>query len=319
MLTTITNLRNTIITADVIAHSRLWYSPTEDHRGELIKDILLNSHQIKLNTNTPTCLPPNQTQQPTSQDIITASADFHDCTSWQTIHSLTSDHLPLLTTLSIHHKVKTTHSHFTKTITNYQKANWISFNNMLRISSADPTAQIFMRATKHLIKAILDAQRLFIPKGNHNSSNHTHLPMHIRKLMHHSRSDPQIITLNNHINKQIHEHKTSTWKQHLDKIDHKHNPHSLWGTTAKLSDKKPPIQQNRNIHFGTKTAIIDIDKAKAFNKQFSSVTPYSTNKINRHIDHTIKNLPMQEIQLTITQVQLAISNSTTTIPLDLMA
>ena len=67
MLTTITNLTNTIITADVNAHSLLWYSPTEDHRGELIKDILLNSNHITLNTNTPTCLSPNQTQQPLHQ------------------------------------------------------------------------------------------------------------------------------------------------------------------------------------------------------------------------------------------------------------
>ena len=28
-----------------------------------------------------------------------------------------------------------------------------------------------------------------------------------------------IITLNNHISKQIHEHKTNSWKQHLDKIN----------------------------------------------------------------------------------------------------
>ena len=56
-------------------------------------------------------------------------------------------------------------------------------------------------------------------------------------------------------------------------------------------------------------AITDIDKAKAFNKQFTNVTPYSTKKINVHIDHTIKNLPIKEIQLTTTQVQLAISNS----------
>ena len=115
MLITITNLLNTIITVDVNTHSALWYLPTEDHRGELIKDILLNSNHITLNTNTATRLPPpNQTQQPTSPDITTASADLHDCTHWQTIHSLTSDHLPLLTKLSIHHKTKTTHSHFTK-------------------------------------------------------------------------------------------------------------------------------------------------------------------------------------------------------------
>ena len=97
--TIITNLPNTIITADVNAHSSLWYSPTEDYRGELIEDILLNSNHITLNTNTSTRLPPNQTQQSTSPDIITASVDLHDCTSWQTIHSLTSDHLLLLTIL----------------------------------------------------------------------------------------------------------------------------------------------------------------------------------------------------------------------------
>ena len=128
----------------------------------------------------------------------------------------------------------------------------------------------------------MDADRLFIPKGNHNNTNHTHLPIHICKLVHHhnhihkqNRPDPQIITLNNHINKQIHKHKTNTWKQHLDKIDHKHNPHTLLGTIAQLSNKKQPTQQNRNIRFKTETAITDIDQAKAFNKQFTNVTPYT--------------------------------------------
>ena len=121
---------------------------------------------------------------------------------------------------------------------------------MLRISfPSDPTMQMFMKKNKHFIKAVLDPDRLFILKGNY-----THLPMHICKLIHHhnhiyqqNRSDLPIFTLNNHINKQIHEHKTNTWKQHLDKIDHKHNLHSLWGTIAKLSNKKPPTQQNKSI------------------------------------------------------------------------
>ena len=99
----------------------------KDHRGELIEDILLNYNHITLNTNIATHLPSSQTQQPTSPDIITASADLHDCTCWQTIFSLTSNHLPLLTTLSINHKTKTIHFHFTKTIINYQKADWTSF------------------------------------------------------------------------------------------------------------------------------------------------------------------------------------------------
>ena len=95
--TTIAYLLNKIITTDVNTHSPLWYSPTKDHRGELIKDILLNSNHITQNTNTPACLLFNQQHKPTSPNITTASADLHDCTSWQTIHSLISDHLPLFT------------------------------------------------------------------------------------------------------------------------------------------------------------------------------------------------------------------------------
>ena len=59
---TIINLPNTIITAYVNAQSPLWHSPTEDHKGELIKGIMLYFDHITLNTNTPTRLPPNQTQ-----------------------------------------------------------------------------------------------------------------------------------------------------------------------------------------------------------------------------------------------------------------
>ena len=77
---------------------------------------------------------------------------------------------------------------------------------MFRISFSRPHNENVYEANKHLIKATLDADRLFIPKGNHKSTNHTHLPMHIHKLIHNrqqNRSNPQIITFNNHINKQI--------------------------------------------------------------------------------------------------------------------
>ena len=60
----------------------------------------------------------------------------------------------------------------------------------------------------------------------------------------------------------MHEHKTNTWKQHLDKINHKHNPHFLWGTIAKQYNKKPPTQQNGSIRFKTKTPITRYTKQK---------------------------------------------------------
>ena len=40
--------------------------------------------------------------------------------------------------------------------------------------------------------------------------------------------------------------------------------------TKLITNKKPPTQQNRSICFQTKITITDIDKAKAFNKQFTT-------------------------------------------------
>ena len=70
---------------------------------------------------------------------------------------------------------------------------------------------------------------------------------------------------------------------------------SLWSTIAKLSKKELPAQQNRSIHFKIEKDITDIDKAKASNEQFMNVTLYSTDQINRHIDHSIKTLPTGKI------------------------
>ena len=50
----ITDIPNSIITGDVNAHTTLWHSYTDNHRGELISETLSNSNHITLNTDTPT-------------------------------------------------------------------------------------------------------------------------------------------------------------------------------------------------------------------------------------------------------------------------
>ena len=47
----ITNIPHSLLTGDVNAHSTLWHSYTDNHRGQLIAD------HITLNTNTPTNVP----------------------------------------------------------------------------------------------------------------------------------------------------------------------------------------------------------------------------------------------------------------------
>ena len=59
------------------AHSPLWHSYTDDHRGQLIADIISNSDHITLNTNTQTRL-----QQRSSPDITTVSNTLYNRTSW---------------------------------------------------------------------------------------------------------------------------------------------------------------------------------------------------------------------------------------------
>ena len=58
-MTYASTLTNSIITGDVNAHSTMWFSHTDDHRGQLIADILQNSPHITLNTDNPTRQPTN--------------------------------------------------------------------------------------------------------------------------------------------------------------------------------------------------------------------------------------------------------------------
>ena len=104
----ITNIPHSFLTGDVNAHSTLWHSYTDDHRGQLIADVISNSDHITLNTNTPTRVPNTTLQQTSSPDITTVSNTLYNRTSWTTQHALSSDHLPIITTINIRHDYRTT-------------------------------------------------------------------------------------------------------------------------------------------------------------------------------------------------------------------
>ena len=201
----------------------LLHSPTEDYREELIKEILLSSNHITLNKNSPTRLLPNQTQQFTVPEMNTASANLHNFTIGQIIHSLKSNLLLLLTALSIHHKTTITSLHFIETIP-ITKGNQISFRQHVEdLISYRPHTTKVHETSKHLIKAIFDADRLFILKEITTIQITLTYPcifasLSIKKIRFPNKIDQvhKSLLLNNHINKQIHEPKTNTWKQDLD-------------------------------------------------------------------------------------------------------
>ena len=87
----------TVLIGDVNAHSTLWHSYTDDHRGQLIAGVIGNSDHITLNTNTQTRVPNTTLQQTSSPDMTTLSNTLYNRTSWTTEHALSSDQLPQLT------------------------------------------------------------------------------------------------------------------------------------------------------------------------------------------------------------------------------
>ena len=92
-----------VLTGDVNAHFTLWHLYTDDHREQLIADVIINSAHITLNTNTPTRVLNTTLQQTSSPDITTVSNTLYNWTSWTTQHALSSGHLPILTTINIRH------------------------------------------------------------------------------------------------------------------------------------------------------------------------------------------------------------------------
>ena len=85
----ITNIPHSVLTGDVNVHSTL------------IADVISNSDHITLNTNTPTRVPNTTLQQTSPPDITTVSNTLYNRTSGTTQHGLSSDHLPIITTINI--------------------------------------------------------------------------------------------------------------------------------------------------------------------------------------------------------------------------
>ena len=79
----------------------LWHLYTDDHRGQLIADVIRNSDHITLNT--PTRVPNTTLQQTAPPDINTVSNTLYNRSARTPQHALLSNHLPIITTINIQH------------------------------------------------------------------------------------------------------------------------------------------------------------------------------------------------------------------------
>ena len=145
----------------IILHSTLWHSYTADHRGQLIADVINNSDDI-----TPTRVPNTTLQQTSSPDITTVSNTLINRTSWTTQHALSSDHLHIITTITIRHDYRLATQ--PTNIYKLQGANWTQFTE--ESAFAQTTIPINIHTFNIILtNIILMADKHNIPKGKMHS------------------------------------------------------------------------------------------------------------------------------------------------------
>ena len=113
---------------------------------------------------------PNTTlQQTSSPDITTVSNTLYNRTSWTTQHALSSDHLPIITTINIRHDYRLQQNR--RTFTNYKKADWTQFTEDTESAFAQTTIPTNIHTANRIFTIIiLMADKQNIPKGKMHSN-----------------------------------------------------------------------------------------------------------------------------------------------------
>ena len=160
---------HSVLAGDVDAHPTLWHSYTDDHGGQLIADVISKSDHITLNRNTPSGVPDATLRQTASPDITTVSNTLYNRTSWTTQHALSSDHLPIITTVDIRHDCRLRSSR--RTVANCGRADWTPFAEETESAFGQTTIPTNIHTANIIFtNIILMADKHNIPNGKMHSN-----------------------------------------------------------------------------------------------------------------------------------------------------
>ena len=250
------------LTRDVSAHSTLWHSYTYDHRGQLVADVISNSDHVA-------GVPDTTLQQTSSPNVTAVSDTLYGRTSWTAQHALSSDHLPIVTTVNIRHDYRLQQNR--RTFTNYRKADWTQFAEDTRFRSDHHTHHIHT-ANRVFTGIILMADRHTIPKSEMHSDCRILPGRMVCKI---TQGDgmggadacgPALKILGEEITSDIEKHRKTLWKEHLNAHWYRgHSVHILWMSMHGLSSRT----LNISITFGTKIATTPKHIANCFTRRFA--------------------------------------------------
>ena len=304
---------NHIILGDFNAHHGLWFSPNHDPRGDALFEAITSSSFGVLNENSPTRAPPEGPS--TSPDISLVTPNLLLTTEWKVITSLSSDHLPIILSLTDTSPLSfSTH----QTFTNFAKADWDKFKleTDSRFASLHlPPSSHFSapKLEKQFRSIILDAAKHNIPSGRHIHHFPGITPA-IKQLIK-ERDDLRscnaptavIAAKTETINSLINTNKTKKWQSFISNLDPRRGTKKLWRIIKSLNGQSsPPVHSS--INFNGRQEHFPKTIAKRLNKLFTQVLPHSSNRNTRKTMRQIGALKGNPISFTETQVSTAISS-----------
>ena len=188
------------------------------------------------------------------------SNTLYNRTLCTTQHTLSSDHLPIITTINIRHDYRLQQNR--RPSTNYKKADWTQFTENTESAFAQTTIPTNIHTANTIFtNIILMVDKHNITKRKMHSNYRLLLEDIVCKITQRNNirkantRDPVLKLLNEEITSDIQKHKQNIWKEHLDAHwDHRHNINILWKTIYGLSNRAPPTTHNNSITFNNKIA-----------------------------------------------------------------
>ena len=221
----------------------------------------------------------------TSTHYKTIDTDIQHCTQHASdYHQLSSDHVPIITTLNIRHDYRLQQNR--RTFINYKKADWTQFTKHTESAIAQTTIPTNIHTANIIFtNIILMADKHNIPKGKMHS-NYRLLPEDIvckitqrNNIRRANTCDPALKLLIEEITSDIQKHKQNIWKEHLDTYwDHIYNRHIIWKIIHGISNRAPTTTLNKSITVNNKIANTLKHIANCVTKQFTNTVKYATHK-----------------------------------------
>ena len=289
-LSRILNLPDAIILGDFNAHHQLWYSTgRESQRSKDLVDAINNSTICPINEDTPTRLPSNGA--PSSPDISLLDSRLVPTSTWATLTSMNSDHLPILISLELAVRLPTRTK---KTYMNLKKANWEGYTqeseNLIRNL---PPPSSCAKDEAGFRNALLTAAKHHIPSG-YVKDFVPSLPKTAIDLIKtrdsirsHNPSDPSLAELNDQINEHINEACHDKWVNTLQKAEAHPTNAAIFNVLKSLNGKYSGPPPNQPVKFGHKYLSSKKKIANALNKQFSRVVVRKQTRRTRKVQRKI--------------------------------